>query len=145
MISDEEIKVIKCNYRVAHEIDVHAIWRAWDSHHGTISRSQGLNWDTWYQISEMSGTVIGRAWSSDSITFGKKIWNVENPIYFVLTLGWLVMRLTISRNKSCLILIKRPKATLMCVKWMGHDLGHWYQNQMENCGTLISNISRCPL
>ena len=30
------------------------------------------------------------------------------------------------------------------VKQVGQELGHWYQNQMENCGTSISKIWRCP-
>ena len=37
---------------------LHAIWPAWDNHHGTISRSQGLKWDTWYQISSQMGHFL---------------------------------------------------------------------------------------
>ena len=36
--------------------EVHLVQWEWDSYSGTISKSGAINWDTWYQNSEPSGT-----------------------------------------------------------------------------------------
>ena len=128
------------------DITLHALWRAWDRHHGMISRFQGLN-----------GTL--------DIKFLAKWDTVQLPSSLFCSIYWLLIILAKSAKTS---ILKSANPLLSFeymhnkglwshfnngkwvfhVKlrtWLGHEVGHWYQNQRKFYGTLISKKLGCPM